>query len=374
MTSATPNACRRSTLRRCRTSGSSAAAWQRGSAGRRAGTTGKRWPVSPRAASSVVAVFGSPPLAEMLWSAPAFEGANTMMLRDPHVPPRPSLASHRGSTVPPAAGTFLSLSVVKKAIWRLSGDQNGRWPVSVPGMGRASSEARSRTHSLNAPLGSSVVNTRLRPSGEMAESAASNDSVTPSGPSTDTRAGGDGATERRAGTTNRNTARRQRRAGERRAASRPGHDLRGDGRWRVGGVGRPSRSVRAARRPSNSAASSDPFRGSGGAAAESTAAAIAGTRFQSGSSFMTDAMISEAWSATFDTVDVRDVGMIERGQNLGFALEPREPLGIVREQIGQHLQRDVAAELRIPRAKHLAHPACADRADDFVQSKFGARG
>ena len=34
----------------------------------------------------------------------------------------------------------------------------------------------------------------------------------------------------------------------------------------------------------------------------------------------------------FEAVDVRDVRMVQRGERLRFACEPREPIGIVREQ------------------------------------------
>ena len=34
----------------------------------------------------------------------------------------------------------------------------------------------------------------------------------------------------------------------------------------------------------------------------------------------------------FETVDVRDIGMIQRREGLGFAREPREPFGVVRER------------------------------------------
>ncbi|MDA1097090.1 MAG: hypothetical protein O3B84_07540, partial [Chloroflexi bacterium] len=36
----------------------------------------------------------------------------------------------------------------------------------------------------------------------------------------------------------------------------------------------------------------------------------------------------------FESVDDRDVGMVQRGQGLGFTQEAREPLGVVRERLG----------------------------------------
>ena len=68
----------------------------------------------------------------------------------------------------------------------------------------------------------------------------------------------------------------------------------------------------------------------------------------------------------------RDVGMIQRGERLRFALEPRDPLGIGREQLGQDLDRDVAIELRVARAVDLAHPARAEGGENLVRSEASA--
>jgi hypothetical protein len=70
----------------------------------------------------------------------------------------------------------------------------------------------------------------------------------------------------------------------------------------------------------------------------------------------------------FEPVDVRDVGVIERRERLGFAFEPGEALGVVRERFGQDLERRVTRELRIARAIDFAHPAFADFGEDFVHA------
>ena len=67
-----------------------------------------------------------------------------------------------------------------------------------------------------------------------------------------------------------------------------------------------------------------------------------------------------------------DVRMIQRRERLRFALEARQAIGIVRERIGQNLDRDLATERRVRRAIDLAHPAFADRRDDFVDAEAGA--
>src|SRR5205823_4543460 len=71
--------------------------------------------------------------------------------------------------------------------------------------------------------------------------------------------------------------------------------------------------------------------------------------------------------ALLDPIDGRDVGMIERGQRLRFAFEAGHAGGIFGEGRGQDLDGDVARELRIARAIYLAHPAGAERGDDFVR-------
>lgn len=66
--------------------------------------------------------------------------------------------------------------------------------------------------------------------------------------------------------------------------------------------------------------------------------------------------------------------MRERGEQLRFALEPREAIGIGRLQVGEDLQRDVAAEPVIARPVNLTHPAGAERSDHFVDAEPGSGG
>jgi hypothetical protein len=61
----------------------------------------------------------------------------------------------------------------------------------------------------------------------------------------------------------------------------------------------------------------------------------------------------------FEAVDVRDVGMVERRQGLGFAGEPRHAIEIAGERLGQNLQGHVAIQLRVACAIHFAHSADA---------------
>jgi hypothetical protein len=69
-----------------------------------------------------------------------------------------------------------------------------------------------------------------------------------------------------------------------------------------------------------------------------------------------------------------DVRVVQRRQGLSFACEPCKPLGIARDQIGQHFDRDVAIQLRIARPIHFAHPAGPEGRDDFVRAEAGPGG
>jgi hypothetical protein len=63
-----------------------------------------------------------------------------------------------------------------------------------------------------------------------------------------------------------------------------------------------------------------------------------------------------------------DVGMIERGQPLRFALESCESFRIASGKFRQNLDGDVAIQPWIVRSIDLAHPAGAERRDDLVRT------
>jgi hypothetical protein len=75
-----------------------------------------------------------------------------------------------------------------------------------------------------------------------------------------------------------------------------------------------------------------------------------------------------------ETVNLRDVRMIERGQRLRFAREAGESIVIGGERVRQDLQGDVAIELRVASAIHLAHATGADGRDDLVRAESGSWG
>ena len=66
--------------------------------------------------------------------------------------------------------------------------------------------------------------------------------------------------------------------------------------------------------------------------------------------------------------------MIERGEDVCFALEARHALGIQREGIGQDLDRDVATQSGVSGAIHLAHAAGAKGREDLIRPEASAQG
>ena len=78
--------------------------------------------------------------------------------------------------------------------------------------------------------------------------------------------------------------------------------------------------------------------------------------------------------ALFHTVNRRDVRMIQRGQHLRFACEAGHTVGIVRERLRQHLDRDLAVQLGVGGAIHRAHPAFTELGRDAIVRNGWLRG
>ena len=70
--------------------------------------------------------------------------------------------------------------------------------------------------------------------------------------------------------------------------------------------------------------------------------------------------------------DRGDVGVVEGGEDARLALEPRDALGVGDEGLGQGLQRDVAAQVRLVRPIDFAHAALTDEGQDFVDSELSS--
>ncbi len=75
----------------------------------------------------------------------------------------------------------------------------------------------------------------------------------------------------------------------------------------------------------------------------------------------------------FETMNRRDVRMIQRRDQSRFALEPRDPLFVFGERFRKNFDGDFALELDIPGTVHLAHATCTDGLEDLVVAEFLTR-
>ena len=65
--------------------------------------------------------------------------------------------------------------------------------------------------------------------------------------------------------------------------------------------------------------------------------------------------------------------MVERGEDLCFALESSEPFGVRREGVRKDLQGIVPFERGVVRSPDLAHTALAEGGRHLVRTDSGAR-
>ena len=77
-------------------------------------------------------------------------------------------------------------------------------------------------------------------------------------------------------------------------------------------------------------------------------------------------------AALFESVDRRDLRMVQRREDLGFTGKSREAVGVVGDRVGQDFERDLATELRVARPIDLPHAAFADLGGDLVDAETGA--
>ena len=73
--------------------------------------------------------------------------------------------------------------------------------------------------------------------------------------------------------------------------------------------------------------------------------------------------------ALLNAVHGGDIGVIQSGQQLGFALEASHVLSVVGERCGQHFDGYVAVELAVAGAVHFSHAACAEGRQDLVRAE-----
>src|SRR5262249_23442030 len=62
----------------------------------------------------------------------------------------------------------------------------------------------------------------------------------------------------------------------------------------------------------------------------------------------------------------RDVGMIERGEHAGLALEARVPVAVGDQRVAQNLERHLAAQRRVLGAIDLSHSAGAEQREQTI--------
>ena len=70
----------------------------------------------------------------------------------------------------------------------------------------------------------------------------------------------------------------------------------------------------------------------------------------------------------FESVNRGDVRMVEGREHFGFALEARQAIRITRHRGGQHLDRNLAFQIRVGGLIHLAHTTDAYLRGDLVDA------
>src|SRR5262245_32757271 len=87
-----------------------------------------------------------------------------------------------------------------------------------------------------------------------------------------------------------------------------------------------------------------------------------------GESLTLDQLHDDASGAVclFEAVDLGDVGMVHRSQELRFSSKAGETIRILRKMIWQEFQRYVALQLRIAGAKDHTHTSFTQWRSDFV--------
>ena len=64
--------------------------------------------------------------------------------------------------------------------------------------------------------------------------------------------------------------------------------------------------------------------------------------------------------------------MVERCEDVCFALEPRRAIDVAAQGVADDFQGHVAMQLGVASAIHLSHTAGADERDDFVRAEARA--
>jgi len=76
---------------------------------------------------------------------------------------------------------------------------------------------------------------------------------------------------------------------------------------------------------------------------------------------------------SLEPVNLGDIGMVERGEDLGFALEPGK-VGVRGQRVRQYLDRDRAFQVHVGCPVHFTHTAGTDKGGDLVRADACAGG
>ena len=74
----------------------------------------------------------------------------------------------------------------------------------------------------------------------------------------------------------------------------------------------------------------------------------------------------------FETVDSRNVRVVQAAEDVRLALEPSQPIRISRKRLRQDLQRHLPVQRGVGGLIDLAHPALADEGGYVVVGESGA--
>jgi hypothetical protein len=86
----------------------------------------------------------------------------------------------------------------------------------------------------------------------------------------------------------------------------------------------------------------------------------------------TGAALGASTGRLFEAMDGADVRVMERREDLGFTLEPRQPIGIARNVGWQRLERHFPTESGVARPPHLAHAPFSQGSEDLIHAESSA--
>jgi hypothetical protein len=81
----------------------------------------------------------------------------------------------------------------------------------------------------------------------------------------------------------------------------------------------------------------------------------------------------DAALALFETVDLRDVGMVQRGTRLRLAVEASQAVRVGGHRVRQYLDGDLPRQIGVRRPVDLAHAALAEVTGDLIRAEARAR-